>query len=68
MCSWLAVLRDTDVFESFSISGYYGLFVPFSAVISGPVEESHSIYAPYRAEHPLVSDFFFFFASWTKLW
>lgn len=50
--------EDTEVFESSVISGYYGLFVPFSAVISGPVEESHSIHAPYRAEHPLVFDFF----------
>ena len=51
--------EDTDVFKSSIIPGYYGLFVPFSAVISGPVEESHSINAPYRAEHPLVSVFFF---------
>lgn len=46
--------EDTDVLESSIIPGYYGLFVLFSAVISGSVEESHSIYAPYRAEHPLV--------------
>lgn len=48
--------EDTVALESSIISGSYGLSVPFSAVISEPLEEGCSIYVPYRAEHSIISD------------
>lgn len=51
--------EDTFDLESSVISGSYGFSVPFSAVISEPLEKGHSIYVSYKAEHSIGSDFFY---------